>query len=147
MALDTPVELAGLCRVLTSERGLAAAYEFSNGFDTGTPEGATAGAAAILVNGVNDYTLFLTDAVGVGSAVVQAGLTVDVLSVGVAGGSADVPTVTFANVEYNPILAGAYAAVDRQKAIRIRFYSNPDTPVIVERFTVRAHRNSMTLFP
>jgi hypothetical protein len=144
MALVTPVEILGLARV-SVEAGVGATYDFSNGFDTGTPAGATGGAASIVRNAAGDYTVFLTDAVDAGTALNQGGVTTEATSCGVAGSGADVPTVAFATVEYNPILAGAYALVDREKALRIRFYGAGGTLVEVKRFTIHVTRNPVTI--
>lgn len=158
MALVTPVEVLGVCRVSVTpetEGPPAAAgslaYDFNNGFVSVAPKGAVDGSAGVYYVGPGDYLLFLNDAYDAGSALNQGGVTAEVMSTGVGLTPPATPTVAFGTVEVSPVLSLAavgtsnYAAVDPERALRVRFYDATGAATDVEKFTVIAHRNPVTI--
>ena len=141
--LTTPVELIAIARVsATNNQVPAATYDFSSGFEAGTPEGATAGAAAILVNAAGDMTLFLESPCDPGSSTKQGGIKAVAHLVGVTTPA----VVGFCTCTYGQALGGAYAAVDPEKAVRVRAYdANGDLLGVSYQFDVVVYRNPVTI--
>lgn len=156
MALVTPVEVLGVCRVAVTPAGETTpgslAYEFNNGFMSVPPKEAVDGSSGAFYIGTGDYLLFLNDGYDSGSVLGQGGATFEVTSTNVSSAPASTPTVAVATVEVAPVLSLAaigtsnYANVDPERAIRVRFYA-PATGVAINvaKFTVTAHRNPVTI--
>jgi len=146
--LVTPVECIGLARIVYVNAG-ACTYEFANGFDTGTPDGAVAGSAPIVVNGDGDFTIFLDTPQDLGAVAQQGGIACVANVSNVTGA----PGAAWVTCEYAPALAGNYAAVEPTKAIRLRAYTvagNPGIPTLIDaslEITLAVYRNVQTLFP
>lgn len=138
-------DIVGMCRVDCA--GAAATYGFSNGFETGAPEGATAGADPIYRIAAGNYILYLDDQVEYGSATQQGGLVGLAIS---ADTGVVVPTVVFGTVAHGDTTGSvdaAYAAVDARKIVHVRFYDAAGALAEPTGFTVIVFRNPVTLFP
>lgn len=136
--------LVAMARVAVSNG--APSYEFSNGFETGTPTGATAGAAAIdNVAGNGNFILFLDEPVEYGSATQQGGLVAMVIS----AESQAVPSILFATVSHGDTTGqnADYTNVDSMKKIHVRFYLQDGTITDPTAFTIAVFRNPLTLYP
>lgn len=136
-------ECIAMCRVGTA--GNAASYEYANGFETGTPTGATAGSDPIDRIAAGNYVLYLKEACDYGSTAKQGGLAFAAHSVETG---ANVPTVAFATVAHGDTTGegAGYAGVDAMKKVHVRFYDGA-VPALVEptAFTVMVFRNPITL--
>lgn len=123
-------------------------YAFANGFETGTPEGATAGAAAIdNIAGDGDFILFLDEPIEYGSATQQGGLVAMVIS---AESGVAVPELVYATVGHGDTTNqnAAYVGVDSMKKIHVRFYTwNAGALTNPTAFTIAVFRNPLTLYP
>lgn len=130
MALVTPLELVAIGRLTVAANVWS--YAWSNGFETGTPEGATAGSAGIDDNGAGDLTLYTVDAV--------ENAYVEVTPVAVTG----TPVIGIITVELNPAQAGVYAGCDPMKSFRVRTYLHEGTLTDTE-YTIAIYRAPVTL--
>jgi len=137
-------DIVGMCRVDCS--GNAASYGFANGFETGVPEGATAGSAPIDRIAAGNYVLFLDDQVEYGSTTQQGGLVGLAIS---ADTGAVVPTPLFGTVSHGDTTGegAGYTAVDARKKLHVRFYNDAGALAEPTGFTVIVFRNPVTLFP
>ncbi len=138
--------LVAMARVAVDGGG-APTYEFSNGFETGTPEGATAGAGPIdNVAGDGDFILFLDEPVEYGSATQQGGLVAMVIS---AESGVAVPALVYATVGHGDTTGqnAAYVGVDNMKKLHVRFYLHTGVITNPASFTILVFRNPLTLYP
>ena len=138
-------DIVAMCRVDVAAG--AASYGFANGFETGVPEGATAGAAPIDRLAAGNYILYLDDQVEYGSATQQGGLVAMVIS---AESGVAVPERVYATVGHGDTTGqnGAYVGVDDMKKLHVRFYSwNAGTITNPTAFTIAVFRNPVTLYP
>jgi hypothetical protein len=138
--------LVAMARVAVTGGGVPS-YAFANGFETGTPEGATAGAAAIdNVAGDGNFILFLDEPVEYGSATQQGGLVALVIS---AESGVAVPEILFGTVGHGDTTGqdAAYTGVDDMKKIHVRFYLEDGTITNPTAFTILVFRNPLTLYP
>ncbi len=130
MALVTPLELVAIAKLTVAANVWS--YAYSNGFETGTPEGATAGSAAIDDNGAGDLTLYTYEAVAE-----------PYISVTICAETAT-PVIGLATVETQPAQAGVYAGCDPMKSFRVRTYLHEATATDAE-YTIAIYRNPATL--
>lgn len=139
-------EIVAMCRVDITTNGTVAAYGFSNGFETESPVGATAGSDPIEVVAAGNYILYLTDPVMYGSATEQGGLVACAFS---ADTGAVVPGIAFCTVAHGDTTGeGAeYAGVDARKKIHVRGYDGavPALSATMTGLTVIVYRNPVTL--
>ncbi len=132
MALVTPIELVAIAKLVVANNVWS--YAYSNGFETGSPEGATAGSAAIVDNGAGDLTLYTDEAVA------EPYVMVTITS------TTATPPVGLPTVETQPTQAGAYAGCDPMKAFRVRTYSDAGVAGDAE-YTISIYRNPVTVIP
>lgn len=130
MALVTPLELVGIARLRVANNVWS--YAYNNGFVTDTPEGATAGSAAIDDNGAGDLTLYTYDAAE------EPYCEVTIVA------ENGTPVIGFGTVETQPAQAGVYAGCDPMKSFRVRTYLHDATPTDCE-FIIAVYRNPVTI--
>jgi hypothetical protein len=137
-------DIVGMARVDVANN--AATYGYANGFETGTPEGATAGSPAIERVGTGDFILYLDDQVEYGSATQQGGLVAMAIS---ADTGVVVPSIRFCTVAHGDTTGedAAYVGVDNRKKIHVYCYTHAGALSDPTGFTVIVFRNPVTLFP
>ncbi len=141
MALINP-QLVALA--IVANAGNASAYVVANGFQTGTPTGATAGSAAIDRIAAGNYVLYLDEEEEFGSLTSQGGLVIDVISSKRQG----VPTIAFATVSHGDVTGegAAWAGVSAKRKVHVRFYDATGALAEPDEFTVKVWRNPLTLY-
>lgn len=164
MAFIQP-EIVALARIkifIDIDKTLRAVYEFSNGFDAVEVPGALPGSPPIFIDdrtGDNEYVVFLSVPVEVGSPPSQAGIKANFSNVAVSSTSDPYPVQTLLSGDIlwqygDYSLAGTvfpalprtpYAKVDPQKALRFKF-DFPSIPESGRTVDVSVFKNPMTLY-